>query len=332
MDTTDYLENILNQAEQFINEQKKENIKEQNQVIYKCDCEDKPDVADYSGLILCCKCGVVLERYNISFENEVGMYGGGEDGVSSNNAGRCSGVIDPIMGKSNYSTGISGKGRMQTLCKWSMFDYEETVMMSIKKLFTEAVRELKLPDMLIRQATLCYKSAYNIKIDGKKMIVRGKNKRAVIACCLHFALKNVNIMVPLTDILNYFKVDNTTFAKNCKFLQENLKNAIIKEESLDTCEYIHRLCAKLNIPYKIQNICKMILKACIELSIFPETQSLTVCCASIHFATNELGDQVNLDYLTANGRVSKDTILKTSVVITDNKIKIFNFIKNQKTQ
>lgn len=68
MDTTDYLENILNQAEQFLNEQKQENTKDQSKVIYKCDCEDKPDVSDYNGLILCCKCGIVLERYNISFE------------------------------------------------------------------------------------------------------------------------------------------------------------------------------------------------------------------------------------------------------------------------
>jgi transcription initiation factor TFIIIB Brf1 subunit/transcription initiation factor TFIIB len=324
-----FIDDILNQAEQYLIEEQNKTTKSNNTSKYNCDCTSGPDITDHDGLILCCICGMVLEKDILCYENESPIYGSGEDGVISNTSTRCSGSIDPIMGKSNYSLTIAGKGRMQTLYKWGMFEYEEIVMMNAKRIFSEAIRVLKVPNMAAKQAIYFYKQAYNLKVEGKKVIVRGKNKTATLACCLYFSLQNLNLMLPLNTILEYFEIDNTTFSKNSKFLQQHLSSSVFQEIN-DPCEHIHRLCANLDIPFKIQKICKMILKASISLSIFPESQNLTGCCAAIYFATSEINDTVNIDLLSSTSKVPKESILKTSKAISEQKIKIFNFIKNQK--
>jgi|APGre2960657404_1045060.scaffolds.fasta_scaffold02198_5 transcription initiation factor TFIIIB Brf1 subunit/transcription initiation factor TFIIB len=323
------IEDILNQAENILISLNKNFQKQQGLKKYTCGCASGPEVIDCKGDILCCNCGLVLEQKNISFENESQTYGNGEDGGGNSGSSRCSGAVDPLMGKSNYSTSIKGEGRMQSLHFWQTFDYSETVMMEVKKIFTEASLLLKAPTRVIRQSCFYYKLAFNIKINDKKLIVRGKNKAGVLAGCFYFALKNANASIPLHLITDHFKINKSVFNKNCKLLEEHLKSEFIEEENCDS-EYLHRICNVIGIPFKVQNICKTVFDACNEIRLFSEIQNIALICACIYFVAKETGSIIDIVKIASASKISKETIIKNSKHLTDHKIEIFNYIKTQK--
>jgi transcription initiation factor TFIIIB Brf1 subunit/transcription initiation factor TFIIB len=296
---------------------------------YSCLCEGAPDVQDIRGDILCIACGLVLERQNISDENESTVYGTGEEGGNNGGQSRCSGIVDSLMGKSNLSTGISGEGRMQNLLKWQTFDYSEIVMMQTKKTFTEAAQTLKAPSKVINQSCHYYKEVFQHKIDGKKFVVRGNNKNGVLAVCFHTALVNSNESIQLQEIIKYFQIDNTTFNKSCKLLQQHLKKYFKNTTEDSSNECLTRLCNKAGLPYKLQSICKRVFFACESLRVFPEISKNILNSICIFFVITEVKCDISIDTISIHSKISKETILKKSKILTENKIKIFNFIKQQ---
>lgn len=296
---------------------------------YSCLCEGQPDIQDIKGDILCVMCGILLERQNISDENESVLYGTGEEGGNANGQSRCSGFTDSLMGKSNLSTSMAGEGRMQNLLKWQTFDYSEIVMIQAKKTFSEAAQILRVPLKIVNQSCHYYKEAFNLKINGKKLVVRGINKSGILAVCFHTALTVNNESLPLHEIVKYFEIDNSVFNKSSKLLQQHLKK-YFKTVTEDTNnEHLTRVCNKIGVPYKLQNISKTVFSACLKMRIFPEINKiiLTACC--IFFVITEVKCDIHVDLVAFHSKISKDTILKTSKILTENKIKIFNFIKQQ---
>lgn len=323
------LEEIFNQAESH--QQSQLPFKETMYVkTYSCLCEGSPDVQDIKGDILCVLCGVVLERHNISDENESTLYGTGEEGGNAAGQSRCSGIIDSLMGKSNLSTGMSGEGRMQNLLKWQTFDYSEVVMMQTKKTFAEAVQALKASTKIINQSCHYYKEVFQMKIDGKKFVVRGNNKNGVLAVCFYTALLNNNESIQLQEIIKYFQIDNTTFNKIYKILQQHLKKYFKNDVEDSTNECLTRMCNKAGVPYKLQSICKRVVAACEKLRIFPEISKNTLNAACIFFVIGEVKCDISINIISLHSKISKETISKNLKVLQENKIKIFNFIKQQK--
>lgn len=296
---------------------------------YSCLCEGAPDVQDIKGDILCVSCGVVLERQNISDENESMMYGTGEEGGNASGQSRCSGIIDSLMGKSNLSTGIAGEGRMQNLLKWQTFDYSEIVMMQTKKTFTEAAQVLKAPSKIINQSCHYYKEVFQLKIDGKKFVVRGNNKNGILAVCFHTALLNNNESIQLQEIIKHFQIDNTTFNKSSKLLQQHLKKYFKNTTEDSSNECLTRLCNKTGLPFKLQSICKRVFSACEKLRVFPEINKNILNAACILFVVTEVKCDISINTISIHSKISKDSILKNCKILTENKIKIFNFIKQQ---
>lgn len=318
------LAEIFKQAEEIIYVPQ-----QQTKKTYTCMCDSAPDVLDIKGDILCGNCGVVLERQNISDENESTLYGTGEEGGNPSGQSRCSGIVDSLMGKSNLSTSMAGEGRMQNLLKWQTFEYSEIVMMQTKKTFTEAAQSLKAPSKIISQSCHYYKEAFQLKINGKKLVVRGVNKSGILSVCFYTAIIDNNESIQLPDIIKYFQIDNTVFNKSYKLLQQHLAKYFKPREKDQSNECLTRVCNKIGIPYKIQNICKTVFSAATKMRVFPEINKSILNSACIFFVITEVKCDISINNIALHSKISKETILKTSKILTENKIKIFNFIKQQ---
>lgn len=265
---------------------------------------------------VCSECGKVLSQI-ISEEQE---YSGSEEQSVNNSSFRCGTVTNELLGKSMYSTGISGKGRLQVLNSWLRSDYTDTVMYSTLNLFTNVVAHFNIGEYVARESAGLYKKIFLFKIDDKKLINRGKNKKAVLAVCLYEITQN---QISLKDIIKYFDIDNTLFEKTLRYLRE-LKLIGITESKMSE-ENIHRICNKLGLHIKINTlVCKM-YQAVKELEIDISKDPKTAVYTIIKFVLTELG---NAEFIKRLKEIDGLDFSALKIqTLQKNKIILFNKIK-----
>jgi transcription initiation factor TFIIIB Brf1 subunit/transcription initiation factor TFIIB len=170
-----------------------------------------------------------------------------------------------------------------------------------------------------------YKTVFLHKQNDKKMIMRGKNKIAVLAVCFY---ENSKTETAIDDILRFFDINITLFDKTRKILQEN--DLISNTSDSFSNEYIHRICNKINLHIKIiELICRIysyLLGS--DIQIVKDHQCLIY--SIIYFVLTELNDTVFIEGLKNMKKINIDITIKNSKILTKNKIKIFNHVKNNK--
>jgi transcription initiation factor TFIIIB Brf1 subunit/transcription initiation factor TFIIB len=319
----DLLNTIFNEMNINMNN---DETKEENKIIYNCFCTSgDPEIIDVRGDTICKNCGKVLENENISFENESLIYGGGEDGITNTGSSRCSGFTDELLSQSSHGTIIGGNSRMSKLNFWLTYTYQDSVIFNVKNIFTDAAETLKVPPMVVRHAALIYKEMFNKKVDDRKLIVRGKNKIALLSVCFYYSLQQLNITIPVQYVLDHFKIDKKAFNKSFNLLQDNLKN--YKSDDINVKEYINVLCNKLNVPYKNQKLCLKLYTACKALQII-NINPINSCIASIIYFMKKETNEEEVD-IAKKAFISKETIIKNYKKLIDNKLEIFNYVKNE---
>jgi len=325
MNNASDLDFLLNEAINI----KKNNFENKNIIEYKCDCNLPEIYEEQSGEKVCIVCGIIIDKSTISSSAEWRNFKS-DDGTSNFSGERCGMPHDDLLPNSSMGGKIQGSGRLQTLNKWLNYDYDENVIINIKKKLEEIVVIHDIPQSVIRGVLIMFKKILTTKNNNnKREIHRGKVKDGLLAICLYYSCKKINYNIQSSKIIEIYNIDNKIFNSCCKIYIENI------DDSLDTSNntaysLMQRFCNELSIPFKFQKISKNILISCENLKILTDITPQSLCSGILWFLNLETNSKLNKNIISKVCDVSETTMVKVYKILIINKGNIFNFIKNQK--
>lgn len=229
METTNTIDTIFDDEQLFRfidimkekdkNQNQNQNNDEEN--ILKCKClnsenqyEDKTQ-----GIVVCQKCGSVLS----SVINNNQDWKSFDD---NNTNARCSSVTNPFYPQSSLGTTIAGNGFrvLKMIQKWQQMPYRERALYKVCKHIEDICRNNKVLKCIEDDTKIIYKNISETKNpDGSYVIVRGINRKSLIAACLFFAYKKNNQARNIKEISIMFNINFRELTKGCKIFMRLLR-------------------------------------------------------------------------------------------------------------
>lgn len=205
-----------------------------------------------NGTIVCTKCGIIKEDYMIDNRSEC-TFINGDDGKKD--PSRCGIPINPLLEKSSMSTMIQHSNKhhfMRRLHNQMSMDYVERsryhVFESIYKMGGEIG---KLSPVIIDQAKCYYKQI------SERKLSRGVIRKGLIACCIMYACKSLNVPRSIKEISVMTNVPVTTLNKTSKLFMklmgDDIQSVQGKDARLDFTDSTHlinRYCNLLHLENK----------------------------------------------------------------------------------
>lgn len=317
MDSLDEYDAIWKQLESF-----KINIDSPKK--RKCDCEIDPDVIDTNNTLVCNNCGIVFELSRISDEAEWTGFTADESSRFKVDGNRCGGPIDFLMPKSSLSTMISGPDTpMKRRNMWLSLPYEEKVLYDIKIKLTQIVALYSLPTILIRNTMIGYNQ---FMTDTQSH--RGAIKTGILAVIFYTACKNIQCNMTCSNITSIFEINTKIFTKCSKiYAEKSKKNNENINNNLLTDNFVTRYCNQLQLPFKIEKLCKNIIIACKDLGILNNVSSQILISGVIHFINLEMDINILRKNIANICDISEASIAKISKILIKNKNELFNIVK-----
>lgn len=293
-----------------------ETLEEHNEktICYSCDSTNIISDSRY-GYIVCSDCGQVQDQL-LDQNPEWNNY---EDGKTT--LARCSGVINPFLPQSSLGTSIAGNGRnkLQILHSWGMMPYKERSLYIVLKDIQAKCRDAFILKCVEDDAKIMYKNISNCKhLDGenkgKNIIIRGTNRKSLIAACVFFACKKNNKARSAKEIAKIFCLNYKDITKGCKKFMElslHLKSILaIEQKSSSPEDFVPRFCKNLKIKSKYTDQAVKIAKNVKNLNIATTHTPLSIASASIllTICMNEL--TITKKYIANKFDVSEVTISK----------------------
>jgi transcription initiation factor TFIIB len=200
------------------------------------------------GIMVCNKCGNIFESI-MDTNPEWRNY---ED--SANVVGRCSGPTNPHLPKSSIGTSMAchPKSKLKILHGWIAMPYDERSLYTVIKEIQFRCRKSNIVKCIEDDATIMYKhiSEYRDK-NGKKKIIRGSNRKSLVAACVFFACKKDNQTRSPKEIAHMFDLKYKDITKGFKTFETLMKlrsNNQLKFNSSLPEDFIPRYCRDLDIP------------------------------------------------------------------------------------
>lgn len=171
---------------------------------------------DSSFLMTCIDCGAGLSEL-FELRPEWNNY---ED---SNDAPRCGVATNPFMPMASMGTVITGGGysnakRMQI---WDQIPYKERSLSEVLQHIDVKMKKFKITKSVIDNAKILYKKLSSIKHlsgpnIGKTIIIRGLNRRSLIASCAFYGAKFQKTPRSIKEIAEIFCLETTQVTKGCR--------------------------------------------------------------------------------------------------------------------
>lgn len=190
------------------------------------NCNKKDTIVDdtIQGFMVCTNCGQVIDSI-IDSNLEWRQYD------DKNDTSRCSMGINKLLPQSSLGTTISGgayKSRLKTLHGWSIMPYKERSLNIVFKDIQSKCAQAGIIKCIEDDAKIMYKSINDCKhISGKNMgkyiIIRGANRRSLIAACVFFACKKKNMTRSPKEISDLFNLKYTEMTRGCKNFTKLIK-------------------------------------------------------------------------------------------------------------
>lgn len=205
-----------------------------------------------SGIIVCTNCGLVNESDIIDQSPEWSLVNNDE---SKKDSSRCGVPINPLLEKSSMSTVIKTNkfNFMKKIHNQLSMNYVERsryhVFESINKMASE---KGNLPSVVVEQAKYYY------KIMSERKLSRGVIRKGLIACCIAYGCKTLNVPRSLKEISNITGVSVPVLNKTMKIFFELMNDILTKcdqnnnsmFEATECSHLIKRYCHYLKIPNK----------------------------------------------------------------------------------
>jgi transcription initiation factor TFIIB len=211
-------------------------------------CEDVRN-----GAFVCTDCGVINEEYVMDNHAEWNFNGG--DDSSKKDPSRCGCPINPLLAKSSMSTMIKSNKHhfMKRLHNQMSMDYVERSRYHVFEAITKMAGEVgHLSPAIIDQAKCYYKTL------SERKLSRGVIRKGLIACCIMYACKTLNVPRSVKEIAIITKVSVPTLNKTTKIFMKTMGDILQSTEggmdtlleSTDSKHLINRYCNVLHIGEK----------------------------------------------------------------------------------
>jgi len=216
-------------------------------------CDDDNYIVNdrIEGITVCTKCGTILQNL-MDKSPEWKQY---DNKVCNTN--RCSLPINKYLPQSSLGTTIASKSyycRIRDINNWLKMPYRERSLYLVFRYIKEKCGKAKLYKCIVDEAKFLYKVINEAKHKkginkGKKIIIRGKNKKSLIAACVFYACKIRNETRSQKEIAKIFSLKNTDITRGCKtfsYLQGNINMNYNFDYSTPE-HFIRRHCNKLHL-------------------------------------------------------------------------------------
>lgn len=291
-------------------------------------CGKKNDIRqDFSrGFTVCENCGQVLDNVidnNPEWKN-----------YDDDNSTRCSMPTNKLLPQSSLGTTISGgvfKSRIKVLHNWNAIPYKERSLHIVFKEIQEKCMEAKIIKCIEDDAKIMYKIInesrhINGRNKGKYIIMRGANRKSLIAACIFFACKKKDMTRSPKEIADLFKLKQTEMSRGCKIFMKLIKRKVEIDVKMSMPEHFAlRFCNVLQIQKKYIDYTLEIAKNIYKLNIATDHTPLSIATGSILLMAEHYGlVSISKKVLADKFNISEVTISKTCKKIWEYKDVILN--------
>jgi transcription initiation factor TFIIB len=274
------------------------------------------------GYIVCTDCGLIIKEL-IDNAAEWKQYGGEDAKGESMN--RCGAPTNYYLQKSSLGTTISGSSfnRLKMLQNWNAMPYKERSLKLVMDEITANCTKNNISKIIIDDANFMYKKITECKHTkgkniGKSVIIRGNNRKGLIAACVFFACVLRNTPQSPKEIAKIFNLDVTYITKGCKqffrLLREN--NMIYNFQSSKPADYVPRYCNKLKIHKEYIDVAVRIANNIKKIGIASDHTASSIAAGSILMMATKNKLKITKKNISDIFQISEVTISKISKKLT----------------
>ena len=299
-----------------IKEIESDRIKEYKSYCKTCKSPDKIAEDTTQGILVCIGCGNIVSNI---FDNspEWKQYAS-ED--SKETVGRCSNPTNFFLPQSSLGTSISGsnKSKIKILHSWSAMPYKERSLHIVLKEIQNRCRITGILKCIEDDAKIFYKNISESKHaigknKGKNIIIRGSNRKSLIAACVFFACKKNGKTRSPKEIAKIFDLKYKEITKGCKTFLKLIKLRQISYDipTSNPAHFIPRYCKKLHIPNQYINQIIKIATNIQKLNIASMHTPFSVATGSILLIVDLNKLEIGRKFIADEFKVSEVTVIKT---------------------
>lgn len=240
-------------------------------------------------------------------------------GDGDQDSGRCGVATNPFFPKSSTGTVIVGAGcyKLKMLHMWDQVPYKERSLSEVLSTIEQKLKKYKITKSIIDNAKILYKNLSEIKhVDGankgKPKIMRGDNRRGLIAACAFYGAKLQESPRSTKDIADIFGLEEKQVTKGCRRFLELLNyEAIYKFYASKACDYITINAYKLNL-FKLHiDLAIKITNNIAKLDIASDHQPTSIAAGSIYLVSELKNLGLLKSKISEIFQISEVTITKT---------------------
>ena len=241
-----------------------------------------------------------------------------EDGKQE--SGRCGAPINAFFPKSSLGTTISAPGysKVKMLRNWGQVPYRERSLAEVLNDIDSKCRKHKITKAVIDNAKILYKNIRETKHDsgtnkGKNVIIRGINRRQIIAACFYFGAILQKSPRSTKEVADIFNLDLKQITKGCRRFLEIMKDNFIVFDIKPShgSDFVERFGSKMQLNKDTIQLAKTISDNSTKIDIASDHQATSIAAASILLAANMLDQNINKKSISEVFKISDVTITKT---------------------
>lgn len=297
------------------------------------NCNDSEIIEDYSaGIKVCTGCGQVVDNI-MDAGPEWRKY---DDDTKQEN-GRYSVPINMLLPQSSLGTSIGGgirNSRLKLIHSWNSMPYKERSLNIVFKEISQKCQKSNILKCIEDDAKIMYKTINESKHEsgknvGKNIIIRGSNRKGLIASCVFFACKRKGMTRSPKEIAELFDIDTGELSKGCKHFNKLVK---IKKIELDTGNtlpehFVDRFCKDLKIKKEYSNHAFQIAQNIKKLNIASIHTPFSIAITSILL----MAEYYKISNISKRKLADKFNVSEVTIVKTMKKIEAYkNILVNNK--
>lgn len=243
------------------------------------------------GINVCTKCGLVAD--NIHDAGQEWRQYKGDDAKEGFN--RCGQATNFFLPQSSIGTSIacSNFSKIKVLHSWGSMPYKERSLSIVLKIIESKCQEGKIVKCIEDEAKIMYKNISDPVLRStllnttdnkmKSTIVRGSNRRSLIAACVFFACKKKGVTRSPKEIAKLFGLKYKHVTKGCKTFQKLVKERqLIYDINVSTPDhFINRFGRELHLSNEYIDQALQIAKNTSKLNIISVHTPLSVAIGSL---------------------------------------------------
>ena len=284
-------------------------IEVNNNKVLKCTCSNFVIGYDQDGIETCQSCGfIMINNSDISTE-ENETFVSGSNRMNNNN-----------IEKASLGTNICGSSYLSRINSWGIWmnNYKEKTFLDLIDVIKTHCQN-KIPKIIIDNTISCMKEINNIKHltgnnKGNFVIIRGLNKKSLIAASVYYSSKLTNYPLTTIEISKLFNINTKDLTKGekifDKLVSKEFKKKTLISHKKEIKQFVERYTKILNFT-KIQknkciDICQNLIR--IEQNLIKGSPSLQAI-ACIYLCSKYMEIPITKKQIYESVSVYSDTIL-----------------------